>query len=246
MLLPHQQRYRHRYQPGSWLSKHKRPDHSVLPSSVPGGRLCETFCGGATASVSSSSNSSREVLTNHWATTPIVMILVMALPTGIGLDHAGIHCGAFTAHQSGLDAPFQYLLKHKTECFSFPEASEAVFRESRVVRDLVFDAQTAKPAIGQVQFHFFAQTAFRADTQAVTDEQHANRQLQLDRGSSHMAVLWFQVLAKIGEAQETDNAAQQVILRNYIIEIKGEKNGFCGVLLLPIMGKYSVYEKVTD
>ena len=54
------------------------------------------------------------------------VVFVMTLTAGIGLDHTGIHCEAFTTHQSGIDASFQYLLKHKTECFGFPEASVTV------------------------------------------------------------------------------------------------------------------------
>jgi hypothetical protein len=47
-----------------------------------------------------------------------------------------------------------------------------------VVRDLVFDAQTAKPSIGQIQFHFLAQSDdYFLDDEVVSfiTEEHPSR-----------------------------------------------------------------------
>ncbi len=50
---------------------------------------------------------------------------------------------------------------------------------AEVIRHRIFDTQAAEPAIRQVQPHFLAQLTFRADTQAVTDQQHADHQLRI-------------------------------------------------------------------
>jgi hypothetical protein len=50
-----------------------------------------------------------------------------------------------------------------------------------MVRHLAIEAQTAEPAIRQVQVDLFAQPPFRADAEAIAHDQHADQQLRIDR-----------------------------------------------------------------
>jgi hypothetical protein len=61
---------------------------------------------------------------------------------------------------------------------------------------------------------------FRSNPQAITDQQHADHQLGIDRGSPGVAVICGQVLAKVGEIEETIDGSQKVILRDEVFEIK--------------------------
>jgi hypothetical protein len=48
-----------------------------------------------------------------------------------------------------------------------------------MIRNLVLETQSAKPSIRQVQMHFVAQPSFRADPEAVPDQQHPDHQLRV-------------------------------------------------------------------
>jgi hypothetical protein len=49
-----------------------------------------------------------------------------------------------------------------------------------MIGHLAVEAQTAKPAVRQVQVDFFAKPSFRADAEAIADDQHPDQQLRID------------------------------------------------------------------
>jgi len=53
---------------------------------------------------------------------------------------------------------------------------------------------------------------------AVADDQHADHQLRIDRGSAHLAVKRLQRLAKISEVQVTVDAPDHMIGRDVLVE----------------------------
>lgn len=67
----------------------------------------------------------------------------------------------------------------------------------------------------------FARTAFRANAEAVSDDEHANHQFGSDGGTSGMAVVVRQVLAQLAQVEEAVDAAQQMILRDVAFKIEG-------------------------
>jgi hypothetical protein len=91
-------------------------------------------------------------------------------------------------------------------------------REGRVIRQLALQAQAAEPAIGQVQKHFLAEPALRANAEAIADEQHPDHQLRVDRRTSDLAVEGPQVSAHAGQVDEPIDRTQQVIGRNVPFE----------------------------
>ena len=79
-----------------------------------------------------------------------------ALAVRIGLDDAGIGCKAFAAHQAFGQATPQDLLEDETQRVIVTEPAVPILRERRMIRYRVFQAKPAKPAVSQVQVHFFA------------------------------------------------------------------------------------------
>jgi hypothetical protein len=69
--------------------------------------------------------------------------------------------------------------------------------------------------------HLFAQAALRSYTEAVADDEHADHQLRVNRGTPRMAVVAGQTLPQIVQIEEAINAPQQVILGNVVLEVEG-------------------------
>ena len=83
---------------------------------------------------------------------------------------AGIDGEAFPANEALGHASTQHALEHVAECVALTEATMPILGEGRVVGHRVFEIKAAEPAIRQVQMHFLAQTALRADAEAVADD----------------------------------------------------------------------------
>jgi hypothetical protein len=75
-----------------------------------------------------------------------------------------------------LQDPFE----HEPQSLGLAEAAVAVLGEGRVLRHRILGAQVTEPAIDQVQLDLFAQPAFGADAEAITNDQHADHQLGID------------------------------------------------------------------
>ena len=75
---------------------------------------------------------------------------------------------------------------------------QPILREGRVVWDLVIQIQPAEPSIGEVQFDFLGQPAFRTQPIAVSDDEHAAVRDRLMAGRSRY--IGLQLLVNIGHA----------------------------------------------
>jgi hypothetical protein len=69
-------------------------------------------------------------------------------------------------------------LEQLAQKIAVAEATVSAFCESRVIRHLAIQAQTAKPAISEVQVNLLAQPALRPDAIAIADQQHPDEQLR--------------------------------------------------------------------
>jgi hypothetical protein len=92
-----------------------------------------------------------------------------------------------------------------------------------VIGDFVFEAQTVKPAICQIQMSLFAQTAFGADTLAVSHDQQANHQFRINRRTPNRAVEIGEVMAQIAQIAASINVAQEVICCDVIFTVERVK-----------------------
>jgi hypothetical protein len=123
----------------------------------------------------------------------------------------GIDGKAFAADKALLDAPLQDGLEQLPQEIAFAEAAMAVLRKGRVVGHVTVRSG-AEPAVGQVQVHLFTQPPFRANAEAVADDQHSDQQLRIDRRPTRLAVERRQVCPKPIEFDEAVDAPEQMRL----------------------------------
>ena len=97
-----------------------------------------------------------------------------------------------------------------------------VLGECGVIRDGIFQAQPAEPAVGQIQMDFFAKPALGADAEAVTDDQHPDHQLRINGWPASVAVVFGEVLVEIAKIEILVDAAKEVILGNVVVKIEGK------------------------
>ena len=106
----------------------------------------------------------------------------------VRLDQAGVSREAVAT-----DKPFSHAAPHcrleqLAQEITIAEAAMTVLREGRVIRHVALQTEPAEPPIGQVQMHFLAEPALRANAAAIADEQHPDHQFQVDRGPPDLAV----------------------------------------------------------
>src|SRR3546814_7010502 len=66
----------------------------------------------------------------------------------------------------------------------------------------------------------FAETALGSDAVAVSDDQHPDHQLRINRGPPGVAVVIGQLRAQIAQVETLINATQKVIVGNVGVEIE--------------------------
>lgn len=75
-----------------------------------------------------------------------------------------------------------------------------------MVWDFAFQAQAAEPTVGQIQMDLFAQPSFGPDAEAVSDNQHADHQLGVDRWPARQAIEIGEMPAQIAQIEESIDA----------------------------------------
>jgi hypothetical protein len=81
------------------------------------------------------------------------------------------------------------MLEHAPKEVAVAEALVAGTRECRVIRDLVLDAQTTEPPIGEVHLYLAAQQPLRADGKHVTQDQHPDHQYRINRRTAGRGIV---------------------------------------------------------
>src|SRR6266404_2680114 len=142
--------------------------------------------------------------------------------TGVGFHDACINCEALALDETCIHARSDHRLEHLTEDVAISKAAVAIDRERRMIRNLVFEFETAEPAIAEMKSDLLAQPPLEADAIAVADDEHSDHQLRVDRGSADVAVERRQLLAKVSQHPRHDwvDAAQEMIRGNVFFEIE--------------------------
>src|SRR5580765_3828595 len=81
--------------------------------------------------------------------------------------------------------------------------------------------------------NFVAQAPLRPNTEAVTDQEHPDHQLRVDRGASCVAVETSEVAAKLAEIEEPIDASQQMIGRYVCFKVERVEELVLRASLLP-------------
>src|SRR5260370_20162517 len=91
-----------------------------------------------------------------------------------------------------------------------------------MIRYLVFEFETAEPAIAEMKFDLLAQPPLEADAIAVADDEHSDHQFRVDRGSADVAVERRQLLAKVSQHPRHDwiDPLQEMIRGNVFFEVE--------------------------
>ena len=101
------------------------------------------------------------------------------------------HLANFALHQAGRHARRNNALKEVPKDVTLPKAVQPVLRKRGVMRNLVIEIEPAEPAIGQMQFDFLRQPAFRPSAKAVADNQHSDHKFGINRRPPNLAVIGF-------------------------------------------------------
>jgi hypothetical protein len=79
---------------------------------------------------------------------------------------------------------------------------------------MAVEAETTKPAICQIEMDFLAQASLGADAKAITDDQHPDHQLGVDRWATHCAVKGGQPPPQLAKLDEPVDGPQHMVSGN--------------------------------
>src|SRR6185312_15748926 len=142
------------------------------------------------------------------------------LPIGIGLDQARIDCESFTTDQPLLDAAAQNALEYATEEIALPEAAMPVLGERRVIWHRPIQTEPAEPSVGQIEVNLIAQAPLRSDAEAVTDQEHPDHQLGINRRPTDATVEGRQIPPDLLKVDKPVDRPQLVVSGYMLLERK--------------------------
>src|SRR5438105_15821429 len=91
--------------------------------------------------------------------------------------------------------------------------------------------------------HFCDQAPLRANAVEVADQQHADHQFGIERGTAYGAVIRSELLPHVAQIQDLGDLAQQMILGNVVVEAEIVKKRLLPIVKasqLPIDKKWSL------
>ena len=142
---------------------------------------------------------------------------------GVRPDDAGVHGKSLATDKLRLQTLADDAFKHLAQHVAVAEPVVPVDRKRRMVGNLVFKAEPAKPAIDQIKLDLLAQPALRADRIAIADQENPDHQLRINRWVSGVTVIRRQFATKPSQVENRVDVAQQVIDGNAFVEIELKK-----------------------
>jgi hypothetical protein len=144
----------------------------------------------------------------------------------VGVDLTAVHRRALAGHKARLGAAAHDLLEQSAEHVAVAEAVVPVLAEGAVVWHGAVQAETAEPAMGQVEVDLGAELPFRADAAQVADQQHAGHQLGINRGPPDRAVVGRHDTADERCIEQGIDGAQRVVGRHMVLNPERVKQRF--------------------
>src|SRR5262245_30815935 len=89
-----------------------------------------------------------------------------------------------------------------------------------MIRDLVLDAQTAEPAVRQVDLNLPAEQPLRADGKNVADDEHPDHQHRVNRRAAARRVVGCKLSTHPGQIEHGGDLAHKVIAWYHLVEPK--------------------------
>src|SRR5262245_8757257 len=90
----------------------------------------------------------------------------------------------------------------------------------RVIRDLVFNREPTKPAIGKVHSHSTAQRPLRSDRKHVADDEHPDHQHWIDRWPTEPRIIRCQLGMHPTQIKNRSDLTDRMIVRHRLLETK--------------------------
>jgi hypothetical protein len=107
-----------------------------------------------------------------------------------------------------------------------------ILRERGVMRNLLIEPQSGKPAPCQMHAQLLHQLALAGNAVEIADQKDAQQKLRIDRRPTCLAVAILQLFAHEGEADVFFDEPQQVGFRNLIFQAEVVEQRF-GAVVLP-------------
>jgi len=139
---------------------------------------------------------------------------------GVGRDQAGADRKAFAADEVSFDASSNDAFEDAAEDIMLAEALVASARECRVIGNPVLDAEAAKPAVSEVHLHLAAQRALRADREHVTEDEHPDHQLRINRRPAGVGIVRRQLGAHPREIENRRDPPDLMIVRHHRLQVE--------------------------
>src|SRR6202040_1026409 len=122
--------------------------------------------------------------------------------------------------ESGFQATVHDLFKELLKQIGLEETAMTVLGKRGVMGNLLIETEPGKPAPGQMHLQFLNQFALAGDAIQIADQQDAQQEVRIDRGSARIAVGVLQLLSNEIEADVPVKETQQVVFRNLIFNAK--------------------------
>src|SRR5262249_54930692 len=143
---------------------------------------------------------------------------------GVRCDYAGVYGETIAADQASFNARNDDMFEEVTKDIVIAKALVAGARERRVIRDPIFYAKAAEPAIGEIELNLAAQCALRADREYVAKDEHPDHQLWIDRGPTSVGVMRRKLDADPREIENCRNPPNLMVVRHYGLEVERIKH----------------------
>src|SRR3989304_3400147 len=110
------------------------------------------------------------------------------IAAGVGLVHTGVGGKSLALHEAHRHRSPNHAFEDVAQDIAIPEATQAVERERRVMRDLVVEVELAEPAVREVQLNFLSEPALRQNAIAIADDEAPDRLLGINGRPADIAV----------------------------------------------------------
>jgi hypothetical protein len=135
-------------------------------------------------------------------------------------NKAALHGQVLALDEPSFHATVHDLFKELLKEVRLLKASMTVLGKRGVMGNLLIEAESGKPAPGQMHLQFLDQLALAGDAIEIADQQDAQQEFRIDRGSARIAVGVLQLLSNEIEADVPVNETEQVVFRNLIFDAK--------------------------
>src|SRR5215469_14329560 len=129
-------------------------------------------------------------------------------------------------HQSHFDALPHDLFEQLLEQLRLLKPTVPVLGKRGMVWNLLIETQPCEPAPRKMHAQFLHQLALAGDAVQIADQQDAQQEFRINRGSTGLTVALLQVLPHKLEANVPVDQPQQIIFRNLIVQTEIIEQGF--------------------